>query len=290
MVEKPDDFSIGMVERDTGIGRDTLRVWERRYGFPEPLRNDKGERIYPEKQVRRLQRIRRLLDQGLRPGKLLALNEQDLDNLEADLYAEQATPLNDSVAQLLGAIRQADIYRLGTLLQQQYEQQGMRDFILKTVAPLVKVTGEAWAQGQLQIFQEHILSEQLRRFLKTQITHQVTAKPARIILATLPGETHTLGLLMVEAMLASQGVAAINLGGEVPMDQIKNAVEQFEAETLGITFSAAYPYKHIRPHLNELRDLLPADVTIWTGGEGVHRLRKLPDGVMKFKTLDTMPL
>lgn len=290
MVENPDDFSIGMVERDTGIGRDTLRVWERRYGFPEPLRNDKGERIYPEKQVRRLQRIRRLLDQGLRPGKLLALNEQDLDNLEADLYAEQATPLNDSVAQLLEAIRQADIYRLGTLLQQQYEQQGMRGFILKTVAPLVKVTGEAWAQGQLQIFQEHILSEQLRRFLKTQIAHQVTAKPARIILATLPGETHTLGLLMVEAMLASQGVAAINLGGEVPMDQIKNAVEQFEAETLGITFSAAYPYKHIRPHLNELRDLLPADVTIWTGGEGVHHLRKLPDGVMKFKTLDTMPL
>ena len=149
MLENPDDFSIGMVERDTGIGRDTLRVWERRYGFPEPLRNDKGERIYPEKQVRRLQRIRRLLDQGLRPGKLLALNEQDLDNLEAELYAEQATPLNDSVAQLLEAIRQADIYRLGTLLQQQYEQQGMRGFILKTVAPLVKVTGEAWAQGQL---------------------------------------------------------------------------------------------------------------------------------------------
>ena len=288
MTENLDDFSIGMVERDTGIGRDTLRVWERRYGFPEPLRNDKGERIYSEKQVRRLQRIRRLLDQGLRPGKLLALNEQDLDNLEADLY-EQATPHNDRVAKLLEALHQADIHRLDSLLQQQYEQQGMRDFILQTVAPLVKATGEAWAQGQLQVFQEHILSEQLRRFLKTQIVQQVTAKPARIILATLPNETHTLGLLMVEAILASQGRAAINLGGEVPMDQIKNAIEQFEADTLGITFSAAYPYKHIRPHLNELRDLLPADVTIWTGGEGVYRLRKLPAGVKKFKTLDTLP-
>ncbi len=289
MAENLDDFSIGMVERDTGIGRDTLRIWERRYGFPEPLRNDKGERIYSEKQVRRLQRIRRLLDQGLRPGKLLVLNEQDLDNLEADLHPEQATPLNDSVAQLLEALRQADISRLGTLLQQQYEHQGMRDFILQTVAPLVKGTGDEWAQGQLQIFQEHILSEQLRRFLKTKITQQAISTPARIILATLPGETHTLGLLMVEAILASQRVAAINLGGEVPMDQIKNAVEQYEADILGITFSAAYSYKHIRPHLIELRDLLPAHVTIWTGGEGVHRLRKLPSGVMKIKTLDTMP-
>ena len=141
----------------------------------------------------------------------------------------------------------------------------------------------------MQIFQEHILSEQLRRFLKTKIFQQVTSKPARIILATLPGESHTLGLLMVEALLVSHGVAAINLGGEVPMDQIKNAVEQCEADTLGITFSAAYPYKHIRPHLIELRDLLSADVAIWAGGEGVYRLRKLPAGVVKIKNLDTIP-
>jgi len=44
--------------------RDTLRVWERRYGFPVPFRNNKGERLYPKDQLRRLQRIRRLLDQG----------------------------------------------------------------------------------------------------------------------------------------------------------------------------------------------------------------------------------
>ena len=60
-----------MVERDTGIGRDTLRVWERRYGFPRPVRNAKGERSYPEDPLRRLQRPRRLLDRGMRPGKLL---------------------------------------------------------------------------------------------------------------------------------------------------------------------------------------------------------------------------
>ena len=68
-------YAIGVVERDTGIGRDTLRIWERRYGFPKPVRNEKGERIYSESQLRRLQRIRRLLDQGMRPGKVLPLSE-----------------------------------------------------------------------------------------------------------------------------------------------------------------------------------------------------------------------
>ena len=75
MVENKGLLSIGVVERDTGIGRDTLRVWERRYGFPEPVRNEKGERKYSEMQLRRLQRTRRLLDRVLRPGKLLSLGE-----------------------------------------------------------------------------------------------------------------------------------------------------------------------------------------------------------------------
>ncbi len=57
-------FAISTAERDTGIGRDRLQIWERRYGFPTPERKDKGERVYSAEQIRRLQRIRRVLDQG----------------------------------------------------------------------------------------------------------------------------------------------------------------------------------------------------------------------------------
>jgi len=71
----------------------------------------------------------------------------------------------------------------------------------------------------------------------------------------------------------------------VPMDQISQAVKQFKARALGITFSSAYQYKHIRNHLNELRELLPANVHILAGGEGMRRLRKLPSGVTKFTSL-----
>jgi len=49
--------SIGIVECDAGIGCDTLRIWERRYGFPESARNEKGERVYPDSQVRSLQKL-----------------------------------------------------------------------------------------------------------------------------------------------------------------------------------------------------------------------------------------
>ncbi|HSG11555.1 MAG TPA: cobalamin-dependent protein [Gammaproteobacteria bacterium] len=284
-------YSIGVVERDTGIGRDTLRVWERRYGFPDPVRNAKGERAYPETQLRRLQRIRRLLDRGLRPGKLLPLDEDALDDLEASLKTDTPQQPDKAISTMLDAIRSANATQIESLLRRRYEQQGMKEFINTTVVPLLYTVGDLWVSGELQIFQEHFLTEQLNRFLNTEIAiMQKSAKKPLVVLATLPGEEHTLGLLIVAAMLSAHGISIINLGGEVPMDQIVRATQQFNADIVGITFSGAYQYKNIRPHLVELRRQIPEAVDIWTGGEGMRRLRKLPAGVTKLSSLDNLPL
>lgn len=291
MIENKQLYSIGVVERDTGIGRDTLRVWERRYGFPRPVRNAKGERAYPEDQLRRLQRTRRLLDRGMRPGKLLPLGEAALAEIESGLQPDVSRQLDKTVGALLGAIDSADATQVERLLRGNYEKQGMRAFVLETVVPLLQTVGELWISGKLQIFQEHFLSEQLIRFLNTEIANmQNSAAKPRVLLATLPGEEHTLGLLMLAAMLSSTGVSVINLGGEVPMDQIDQAARQFQVEAVGITFSGAYPYQNIRQHLLELRELISDDVVIWTGGEGVRRLRKLPCGITKFTSLEKLPV
>jgi DNA-binding transcriptional MerR regulator len=65
-------LSIGGVARETGLSEDTLRMWERRYGFPTPLRDASGgHRRYPEEQVERLRRVKALVDDGFRPGKVV---------------------------------------------------------------------------------------------------------------------------------------------------------------------------------------------------------------------------
>lgn len=282
-------LSIGAVERDTGIARDTLRIWERRYGFPSPIRNDKGERMYPQTQIRRLQRIRRLLDQGLRPGRVVSLSDSDLDGLETDLYPD--TPTNDAIDKIMAVLQDTDAAELESVLSALYQQQGMQHFIIDTVVPLLQTVGQRWASGRLQIFEEHLLSEVLTRFINTEISVlQKTAKKPRVLLATLPGEEHTLGLLMVSALLSAQDISVINLGAEVPLDQLVSAVDRFEADVLGVTFSGSYQYENIRGNLNELRDSIAENVDIWTGGEGVRRLRKLPKGVTKFTSLDKLPV
>jgi MerR family transcriptional regulator, light-induced transcriptional regulator len=51
------DFSIGEVVSRTGVGEGTLRMWERRHGFPNPVRLASGHRRYSDEDLEAVQRI-----------------------------------------------------------------------------------------------------------------------------------------------------------------------------------------------------------------------------------------
>ena len=97
------DLSISDLEKELGIGKDTLRVWERRYGFPKPTRDAAGKRRYPPDQVDRLRLMRRLLDQGMRPHQVLGLPVETLREYSAPSVqaAMQAAPIHSDLHDLL---------------------------------------------------------------------------------------------------------------------------------------------------------------------------------------------
>ncbi len=58
-------LSIGDVVARTGVAEPTLRMWERRHGFPQPQRTDSGHRRYSEDQADVVERVRVLRESGL---------------------------------------------------------------------------------------------------------------------------------------------------------------------------------------------------------------------------------
>src|SRR5512144_2369245 len=74
-------FDISSAERETGLSKDVLRMWERRYGFPKPGRDDNGERQYTVAEVAKLRAIKRLMDVGTRPGKIIHKLQDELDGM-----------------------------------------------------------------------------------------------------------------------------------------------------------------------------------------------------------------
>ena len=57
--------SIKEVAEATGIAAGTIRMWEQRYGFPEPSRTDAGYRLYTEDDVETLRRVMAYRHRGL---------------------------------------------------------------------------------------------------------------------------------------------------------------------------------------------------------------------------------
>ena len=57
--------SIREIARETGISEGTLRMWETRYGFPEPERLPSGHRRYSEEDIARVRQVVRDRDAGL---------------------------------------------------------------------------------------------------------------------------------------------------------------------------------------------------------------------------------
>jgi MerR family transcriptional regulator, light-induced transcriptional regulator len=281
----PITVSIAAVERDTGLSKDTLRVWERRYGFPSPQRDPFGERVYTLDQIEKLRVIKRLLDSGHRPGRIVSLDISTLHSIGESL---SPTP------QRLGSATAVDLYAYMDLitthdvdgLRRALGQAGMRmgvaGMVCDVIAPLNVMVGDAWIRGRLEVFEEHMYTESVNIALRIAIANApmppATASP-RVLMSTLPQEPHGLGLLMAEAMLSLEGCRCVSLGTQTPILDILLAARAHRSEVVALSFTANQNPNYVVNGLAELRQKLPLGVDIWVGGSCPVLQRKQLDGV-----------
>jgi DNA-binding transcriptional MerR regulator/methylmalonyl-CoA mutase cobalamin-binding subunit len=285
----PPRFSIGAVERDTGLSKDTLRVWEKRYGFPLPERDEHGERVYTGEQVEKLRIMKRLVDRGMRPSKIIEASLDDLRSM-VDPAPAEAGPEAAVVAPILALVREHRVAELRHHLHQTMMTQGLSAFLVDTVAPMNAAVGDAWMRGQLEIFEEHLYTETLQGVLRNAIAaipqHN---RPPRILMTTVPNEQHVLGLLMAQGMFALEGATTISLGTQTPIWDIVQAGVSQHADVVALSFSAAFPANIAAEALEELRDQLPGRIAIWAGGSNPALKRRTPDGVAALPNLRDIP-
>jgi len=281
-------LSISAVERETGLSKDVLRKWETRYGFPAPLRDNLGERAYPLQQVDRLRLIKRLMDAGMRPSKLIAESDEHLHALAQNSQSNTVRNQDSAVAGLtLEILSKQDPGGLRQLLYREVLRQGIEHFVLDTLDPLNQAVGDAWARGELSIHEEHVYTEAVQWLLRDASTKLSNAQGSpRVLLTTLPEEQHGLGILMLSTLLALHGAYCISLGTQTPLQDIIDATEAHQIDLVALSFSNAYPQRRILPALAELRQRLPADRGIWAGGSGVARLHSPPDGTQLMPAME----
>jgi DNA-binding transcriptional MerR regulator len=290
-------LSIAAVERDTGLSKDTLRVWERRYGFPTPGRDAIGERAYPLDQVEKLRVVKRLMDAGHRPGRIVTLPYAELQHLSASTVDQPPRGVievalgSDDVREVLRLIRAHDLRGLRRRMRLALARFGVARFVTEVVAPLSTAVGDAWLRGQMEIFEEHFFTEVVQVLLREAISSVPEADETQrpmVLLSTFPGEPHGLGLLMAEALLALDGCACLSLGVQTPLWDIALAASSFDADIVALGFTGCLNPNQVVDGLTELRAKLPPTAQIWAGGSAPVLHRRRVEGVEPIASLDSM--
>lgn len=287
---RPPLLSIAAVERETGLSKDTLRVWERRYGFPAPQRDAFDERAYPLEQVERLRLIKRLLDAGHRPGRIVA---QPLDALQR-LGGPQApderrdAPEQAGLRPCLDRLRAHDVPGLRRELAQVRMRLGLERWLGELITPLDTLVGEARMRGELQVFEERLCTESLRAALRRAIDGvpwpEAPGRPM-VLLSAMPNEPRGIGLLVAEALLLLDGCRCASLGEQTPIWDTALAAGALGADIVLIACGKALAPAALGEGLVALREALPGSVELWVGGHAPLVRRRPAPGVTALASL-----
>ena len=265
---------IREVVRTTGLRREQLYMWQRRYGFPAPLRDGFGDRVYPPDQVARLKLVKQLLSEGWRAGAVVPLAESALQSM-LGLAIDEPAPLPGEIETAVKLLAQHRIGELQNHLSKQLVGQGLRRFLEQTLIPLNEAVHERVVRGEMQNFQELRFADLAQRLLR-DVTRLVrpTRDARQILLATPPNDPNQLGLAILELLLFTEGINCLTLGAGVPAQEIAGAAEAYKVALVVLLFDRGISGKIAGQEIRGLRAALPEALPLVVSGRAVNLLAK----------------
>jgi methanogenic corrinoid protein MtbC1 len=106
-----------------------------------------------------------------------------------------------------------------------------------------------------------------------------------VLLTTLTGELHGLGLQMAAIVAMLAGARVRILGTDTPNEEIVKAADEFAARAVAVSISLATGGVQTDRIVRALREQLPDHVDLIVGGRGARGVRRGPRGVVYVKDL-----
>ena len=275
-------YRITTVSRLTGIPRNTLLAWERRYALVEPGRSGNGYRDYSEADVEYLKRVKQLVDSGYKISEAISLVRES--ELRAAAPVREAgsdrhlSGLQDDLLESLFAFdrtRAVDILRHAELLG--YERRVRELFV-----PTLRQVGDRWQAGEVSIGQEHFATAFLRERLLAILVGLGfgPARGPRVVCACVAGERHDGGLLALAVLIALRGHRVVWLGADLPRNEVLAAARTDGVRMVCLSAMDSAVFDSLVPYVSAIRCALPDQCEVIVGGAAIAS-RALPtlDGI-----------
>ncbi|MDJ0460186.1 MerR family transcriptional regulator [Streptomyces sp. H27-C3] len=237
-------MTTGAVALRLGVAPTTLRSWDHRYGLGPAAREGGRHRRWAPDDVALLERMCRLTAHGVAPAEAARLARRP----DGPQHG-QATPGHDTrsgrvvpipaprtaarAGRGLGrAAVRLDSPRLDTLLAASVTEHGLAGAWEVVMSPTLRAIGRTWAEsgdtaGERYVEAEHLLSWHISTALRGGCRPKdPESDEPPVLLACVPGETHTLAMEALAASLGERGRPVRMFGAAVPAGALSEAVRR----------------------------------------------------------------
>lgn len=273
-------YTIAAVSKLTGVGCHALRVWERRYGFPIPERSESGHRRYGADQVEIVRALAKLTAKGLSVSQAMTtlkvgrFVDAGPDPAVGELAADRDRPLpvagsekGGRVGEWVDHLMACRYPEADALFEEATGGSEPVRVLAEWVEPALVEVGERWFRRECQVFHERCATLYLRRKLSVLVDRAVNRNlaPSRLaVLACVQGERHTGGLLALSLVLETNGWRTINLGADLPVRELRDAIGAFRPDAVCLSFVLS---RNINKRFDELDAV--RNVPIVVGGRSI---------------------
>jgi DNA-binding transcriptional MerR regulator len=190
----------------------TIRSWERRYGFPTPVRTRGKHRRYSIAEADQLRMLRDEIARGHPTKEAVELVRR---------ASQQTVPRHELFERFLRLAMRMDPTGLRETLQEAADTLGVEQAIRDVALPAMREMGSRWKAGVCDTAHEHLATEAVRAWLARLSTLAPPPfRPSALVLACGPKDLHSIGLEAFGVILARRGWSVRSLGALTPVEAL----------------------------------------------------------------------
>lgn len=269
---------IHRVAKLTGLSKDVIRVWEKRYGLVKPSRSANRYREYSNEEVALLRFVKAQMEQGATIGSLAAEGRESLiARMQATtpLSAEEQKPHDRLLDDLIGLLDPLDKAGFERKLNGAVAVIPFDEAVQRILFPLQRRIGDLWHEGRLNVAVEHYVTKLVQQKLFSVMNQlPVNEFGPRILIACPEGESHEIGAQAVAYIAATRGCQVYYLGPDLPSSDLVDFCEQINPDLVLLSLTEAKPEAATLQQLKQLEPL----ATRWSvamGGQGARAIGDL---------------
>ncbi|MCG3778846.1 MAG: HTH-type transcriptional repressor CarH [Nitrospira sp.] len=265
---------IHRVAKLTGLSKDIIRVWERRYGLVKPSRSSNRYREYSDEEVALLRFVKSQMEHGATIGLLAA---EGHDSLVARMHSatafspEDQKPHNRLLDDLMRFLDPLDKAGFERKLNGAVAVIPFEEAVQRILLPLQQRIGELWHEGESVAVSHYVTKVIQQKLFSVMNQLPVNEFGPRILIACLAGEVHEISAQAIAYIAATKGCHVYYLGPNLPYPDLLTFCEKIMPNLVVLSLTTVQPAATALQQLQALEHL----ATLWpvaVGGQGAQAM------------------